>query len=96
MKIARVDDIFEGYCKICDTNVTGRIITGSDNVFVNSKRVARIDDIVQATCGHIGRIITGSNSVKVNGRYIAIKGSQVDGDIAGYIVTGSDNVFTNR
>jgi len=96
---ARVSDLWVGIC-ICHPplpviGMSGTIITGSDNVKVNSLSQARLSDIVIGYCGHPGSIVTASGNVDANSMGAARIGDAVSGCVIGTIVTGSGNVDTN-
>jgi uncharacterized Zn-binding protein involved in type VI secretion len=91
-QIARVGDPWAGICKCHDSpiSVTGVIISGSSDHFSGGAAVARIGDIVQATCGHTGAIVTGSSTDFTNGIAKAHVGSQTDGIcLVGEITAGN-------
>lgn len=90
MSIARMGDSAQGYCAICECVMTGVIILGSSNTIVNGMPIARMNDIVQGSCGHIG-ILLGTTKHIVNGLPMAIIGSQFQGVFSGSIITGSHN-----
>lgn len=60
--VARITDLTFGICSChkYPISVSGLIISGSGTTFAESLNVARIGDIVRASCGHTGIIITGS------------------------------------
>lgn len=90
--IARVGDPWSGTCKCHSSpiSVTGEIITGSPDHFYGGPAVARIGDIVKATCGHTGEIVTGSSTNFSNGLAKAHVGSETDGIcLEGTIIAGS-------
>ena len=96
-QVARITDTWEGTCKCHPTpiSVSGEIITGSPDHFSGGLAVARIDDTVEATCGHTGKIVTGSSTNFTNGKGKAHIGSETDGIcLVGQITTGNPNHIT--
>lgn len=81
-----------------DYPVTGTIITGSSNVFINGYACAIIGSQTEETDGYDsgnGTVTGGSSKVFVNGVGIARNGDTValhSGDV-GHITSGSGNVF---
>ena len=64
--IARLNDVTKGTCyhpSHPPRPASGKIITGSDTVFVDGRPVARFDDIVKTDCGHYDYIIGYKDSV---------------------------------
>ena len=95
--VARIGDTFKAVCcchKNCK-NVSGVIITGSPNVFVNGIGVAFCTSIGKATCGHTTVVVSCSPNVIVNGKGIARLSDVVNGCPKGVIVSCSPNVFAN-
>jgi hypothetical protein len=70
--------------------MTGRIITGSENVIDLSQKQGRLLDLTIGNCGHTGRIVTGTPVVIANGRHKALITSQVTGCNIGRVVTGDN------
>lgn len=95
--VARVGDPWQGICHCHDDpiNVTGEIISGSSDATSGGKAIARIGDIVQATCGHTGPIATGSSVNKTNGIGKAFVGSETSGCLEGTIISGNPNHITS-
>lgn len=79
--------------------VSGKIITGSNNVYINNKAAARKDDITQEIdiCDddyQNGKIGSGSNSVFINNKPAARKkDTLIQHKGFGEFTTSSDNVF---
>jgi len=97
---ARKGDLHSGTCghgeDCCPHNVTGSIVTASDNVLVNGIGAARLNDLVIHNCPHCGTgfISSASGTVNANGRGAARKGDKVTyPGGSGVIITASDNVF---
>ena len=93
--VGRIGDLWVGICCCHDDpdciNMTGQIITGSQNCKSNGLSQGRLGDLVIGNCGHFGTIITGSFSSNTNGLPKAITGSQTTGCLTGKIVVGSPN-----
>lgn len=102
MPTARVTDKHEGICDhgvpfCCPHFVTGEIIEGSPNVFVNDLQVARLNDEIEHNCPHCGTgyISSASGSVFATGIPVARLGDEVTYPAgSGIIVTASENVNT--
>jgi uncharacterized Zn-binding protein involved in type VI secretion len=81
-------------CKWCKPCPSGRIITGSSNVFVGNSPAATVGSITTNCCGCCCRcpntIKTGNNTVLVNNKPIANLKSSVS---CGFIRPGSRNVL---
>ena len=80
-------------CPMCNgatPHAGGPVVTGSPNVFINGKPVARLGDFC-ACCGAVAKIATGHANVFVNGLPIATTDSLTSH--GGRIVTGSPNVL---
>jgi uncharacterized Zn-binding protein involved in type VI secretion len=88
--------------------VTGSIITGSSNVKVNGRGVARIGDQAALTKHYansnhldslnvVGTITSGSSSVKANNQKIAYVGSTLEAQGCSRLTieSGSPNVYVN-
>jgi uncharacterized Zn-binding protein involved in type VI secretion len=76
-------------------HVTGVVISGSPNVFVNGKRAARLGDRGRHSHGGF-TIITGRPDVLINGKRTAFKGSRTNNHSGkGTLVTGSPNVYVS-
>jgi len=97
---ARKGDTHKGICghgeDCCPHGVSGPIVQGSPDTFVNDRPVARIGDEVRHNCPHCGWgwVAEGSETVFTNERKKARRGDRVvypGGD--GTIVEGSDDVF---
>ena len=104
--VARIDDLTDGTCYHPTHNpplqTKGRIISASGDVNVNSRKIARVDDHVQADCGHISKIITGSPDSGGDSKGVArlddLVGGEIEGDQNYYkarIITSSPNVSAN-
>ncbi len=89
--ISKVNDICQGYCAACESWMSGRIITGSNNVFTNGLPTSNLHCIVQGSCGHIGFLI-GTTKNRVNSLPIGMIGSPFVGTFSGSVITGSSNV----
>lgn len=92
---ARLNDKTLGSCTIHGSNIKGTIITGSGDVTVNGRPVARLGDKVIADCGHSAVIITASGTEDSNGKGgTARLNDKVKGDFySGVIVTASGDVY---
>lgn len=95
--VARVGDSVTGTCKADSKHgsVTGTIVTGSPDTFEQNIPISRIGDTVTFSCGHSAQIVSGSPNVFVNDIPVARVGDNVDGDVSGVIITGSDKFFVN-
>ena len=97
-RFARVTDEHKGICghgaPCCPHNVTGTIVSGSSNVFVNDLQAARLGDRVEHNCPHCGtgHISSASVSVFANGIPVARLGDNVTYPGGGIITTASDNI----
>jgi uncharacterized Zn-binding protein involved in type VI secretion len=93
-EVARHTDDTIGICYVCEfTPQRAGTITGhSTDVIVNGLGVARLGDIVTASCGHTGTINTASSTVYANGIKVARKGDSFTGNYVGTIIEGSPNV----
>lgn len=93
--IARLGDSTYGVCNCHDEPITvgGKIISASEDVFVNGRGVARIGDTVMADCGHTGKIISGKEDDFVNGRSVARLGDRFTGCYDGNIISASEDTF---
>lgn len=89
--ICRLNDVTQGFCKVCSKTIEGRISSSSDEVKVNGRGVARHGDIVMSDCGHPGTIKAQSTTVKVNGKAIAKVGDLFDGSYSGILKDGSSD-----
>ena len=69
--------------------MTGFVITGSPNKYIETQPAARITDLVMGYCGHIGILVTGFPTVNVNTLQQCIVGSNFTGVFIGIIVTGA-------
>lgn len=92
--VTRLGDLDTGH-DLCPPTA---LISGSPNVFVNSKNCGRIgDSYAPHSCPdhppHSGVISSGSATVFVNGRNIARIGDSVS--CGGSVMQGSGNVFAN-
>jgi uncharacterized Zn-binding protein involved in type VI secretion len=84
--------IWTGQC-CCHSNptcisMTGRVLTGSPNVFTSGVAQSRLTDITIGECGHTGRLITGSSTVFANGIKKGLVTSLVDGCNIGRVIQG--------
>ena len=90
---ARVTDEHRGICShsapCCPHIVTGTIVTGSPDVFVNGLQAARLNDSVVHNCPHCGtgHISSASGSVFANGIPVARLGDAVTYPGGGGIIT---------
>lgn len=91
--IARLDDETYGFCTSHNKNVSGRIITASEDHLTNGRGTARIGDTVLADCGHTGDIVTGKEDQFVNGQGVARLEDTFDGIYKGEIITASEDTF---
>jgi uncharacterized Zn-binding protein involved in type VI secretion len=69
-------------------SMTGRVLTGSPNVFSSSQAQGRLTDLTIGACGHIGRIITGTPVIFANGIQKAFVGSIITGCNQGRVIQG--------
>lgn len=88
---AQVGSIFIGTCKCHETPrpVTGIVITGSSDHTVEGLPVARVGDIVVASCNDSAIIISGKPTNTTNSLQKGEVGSVAVGCPIGIIVTGS-------
>jgi uncharacterized Zn-binding protein involved in type VI secretion len=95
--VARLNDMSTGVCSCHKDPIStvGFVITTSPDVFANSLGIARIGDIILASCGHIGIIVTGSSSVFANSINLSRIGDTTVGCFVSTIITGSSDVFSN-
>jgi uncharacterized Zn-binding protein involved in type VI secretion len=90
LSICRIGDMATGWCSICNRTVTGRIITGSPNVYVQGKPVARKGDLVMPGCGHgAGRIVRVSPNIRANGLGVARVNDTFHGTYTGRLLGGA-------
>jgi uncharacterized Zn-binding protein involved in type VI secretion len=92
--VARLSDSVVGICLIHGPQ-SGTIITGSDTFTVDGLKVARLNDVAQAGCGHTGNIVSGSTSCTCDGRSIARLNDSVTGIFNGIIVSSSTTFFVD-
>ena len=92
--VCRIGDIGIGYCRICDTQTSGKINTGSTTVQAGGKGVARDGDIVMAACGHVGKITASSSKLAVNGKSVARVGDIFTGAFDGRLTAGMDTFLS--
>jgi len=99
LKLARVTDRTDGTCyhpsHLVPLKTGGSIITGSADTKDENLLVARLDDTVQADCGHYGKIVSASSNTRINGRFAARLTDQVDGDYKATIITASGKTDIN-
>lgn len=74
-------------------DVTGLVINGASNVFVNGLPAARMGDIVMYGDGHTGTIVGGAGSVIGNSLPLARIGDPFVGCFTGILIEGSGNVL---
>jgi uncharacterized Zn-binding protein involved in type VI secretion len=88
--VSRINDRWDGYCKACEGNYSGHIITGTENGTCHSEDgIARHDDLVLSDCGHKSKIIATSTCSVINGRPVVRVGDRTDENpLVGAIVTG--------
>ena len=98
---ARFTDSHVGVCnhglRCCPHNVTGTIVGGSSDTFINGLAVARLLDPVAHDCPHcgIGYVSSASSTVLINGLGAAREGDTVTYPGGGGVITsGSPNVNT--
>lgn len=93
--VARITDIGSAHESFPETVV----IEGSDNGFVNSLGVHRVDDAIESHGSpspspvHSRHLASGSTDTYLNSKQIGIIGSPID--CGGFIVTGSGDTFIN-
>jgi len=81
--VARLGDMHSGICShgapCCPHNVTGPIVSASNNVKANGRGVARLGDAVTHNCPHcgIGNISSASGLVSANDIGVARLGDSV-------------------
>lgn len=90
---SRLTDLWTGRC-CCHNDpdcrdMTGPIITASENGISGGLAQARLVDITIGSCGHTGRIVTCSSTAILNSRGKARIGDLVTGCNIGVIVTGN-------
>lgn len=89
--IAKIDDCCVGYCIVCESMMSGHIITGSNDVFTNGLPTSQLHSIVQGGCGHTGSLICATKN-RANSLPIGIIGSTFTGIFNGSVITASTNV----
>lgn len=93
--VARLGDRTEGTCAVHGRQ-GGTIITASTDVSINQRGIARLNDQVEADCGHIAYIITGSDDVPTNQRPTARLNDQVgNSPYEAIIISGSEDTNLN-
>jgi len=94
--VARLTDITFGVCSChkYPISVSGVIINGSGKTFAESLNVARIGDIVRASCGHTGIIITGSGIAFADSIGISRLSDITTGCYKASIVSASGTTFS--
>ncbi|MNJ90378.1 PAAR motif protein [compost metagenome] len=80
--------------------ITGKIVTGSPNVFINGKAVARAGDLTSESddcdSNQTGTLRSYSGRIFVNGKAIALVGDDINPhNGTAKITSGSPNVFFN-
>jgi uncharacterized Zn-binding protein involved in type VI secretion len=95
--VARLNDMSVGVCSCHKSPIStvGFVITTSPDVFANDLGIARIGDLILASCGHIGIIISGSSIVFSNSINVSRIGDSTVGCFVSTIVTGSPNTFSD-
>jgi uncharacterized Zn-binding protein involved in type VI secretion len=95
--IARLGDKTYGTCYAHDKplNVTGKIVSASQDTFCDTHGVARLGDMVLTECGHTGKIISASQNVLCNELGVARLGDEVNGDYIARIISASTTTFIN-
>jgi hypothetical protein len=74
--ICKIGDIGEGICLAGHEDIPRdkpkpmktKMITGSENVFIEYKAVSRVGDIGTTDCGHLTKATTGASTVFINNR----------------------------
>lgn len=98
--LARLNDRTFGTCNhsshIIPLEVGGRIVTGSNNVNIDGRPVARINDMVATDCGHYDYIISYKDNVSGNVRQFARLNDRVgkNGVYIATIITASGKAST--
>lgn len=94
---ARQNDKTIGDCDIHGSNIKGRIVTGSGNIDVNGRPLARLGDRVEADCGHSAEIVTASNTEDPNEKRgtARLRDKVGNSPYKGRIVTASTDTFPN-
>lgn len=94
--VARLTDITFGVCSChkYPISVNGIIINGSGTTFAESLNVARIGDIVHASCGHTGIIINGSGIAFADSIGISRLMDKTTGCYKASIVSASGTTFS--
>lgn len=92
MQATRLGDLNSGH----DACPPTKLITASENTFINGRGVGRVGDIYDShSClehpSHNDRIASGSSTVFINGKSAARIGDAVS--IGGVVAEGSPNVF---
>ena len=91
----RLNDIWDGKCVCGHGKMSGPVINGSPDVFINSLPAARITDATKGNCNHIGSISSGSPNVFINSLNSARIGDSTKKCTEGKLITGSPNVNVN-
>ena len=94
-KVARIGDRTHGTCTAHLIPITtgGTITSGSSDVIVNDKGVARLGDTVTADCGHTSVIVSANSTVVANDKKVARIGDAVgSGPYTATIISSSPDV----
>jgi len=103
-KVTRIGDEEENTCNpgydCCPHHRVGTNATGSPNVFVNGKKVHRVNDTGPTNCPHGGTFesISGSPNVFVNGKPVTRIGDSTKCKKCGLVgkhISGSPDVIVN-
>ena len=74
--------------------MTGLIVSGSTDTYIENMSAARTGDIVVGICGHVGILIGGSSNIVIdNNRYKIGVGDTFVGCFNGIIVTGKSSTI---
>ena len=92
-----IGDIGIGICCCHDDPkcipMTGLIVTGSSDAYIENVSVARTGDIVVGICGHVGILVGGASNILINNRHKIGVGDIFVGCFTGTIVTGKDSTI---
>ena len=89
-------DIGVGICCCHDDciHMTGLIVSGSADTYIENISAARTGDIVVGICGHVGILIGGSSNIVIDSnRYKIGVGDIFVGCFNGIIVTGKSSTI---
>jgi uncharacterized Zn-binding protein involved in type VI secretion len=73
--------------------MTGVVISGSPDIFIDGLPAARMGDLMQGLCGHFGTIVTGALDTFSNGIPAARLGDITQGCLLVTIISGSSDTL---